>query len=77
MQMPEEQDASEAQFGQLQMPIERKAGAYGLFNLNMAHFNTANVTLHWPGEQGSWQLVPLQPERDATENLTRLLAVQH
>jgi len=61
-----------AQFGQLQLPLQRKAGAYGLVGVELKNYHAANVTLNWPGEQGSWQLVLLEPSRDATEHGTRI-----
>ena len=65
-------NAAVARFGQLQLPMQRKAGSYGLLGVNVAHYNAANVTLNWPGEQGSWQVVLLEASRDATEHWTRM-----
>jgi len=72
LSMAQTANAAVARFGQLQLPMQRKAGSYGLLGVNVAHYNAANVTLNWPGEQGSWQVVLLEASRDATEHWTRM-----
>jgi two-component system sensor histidine kinase/response regulator len=62
-----------AQIGQLMLPMQRKAGAYGQVSVEVENYNAANVTVNWPSEKGAWQVVLMEPSRDATENWTRVL----
>ena len=65
--------APEPQIGQLTLPMQRKSGAYGQVSVDVENYNAANVTVNWPSEKGAWQVVLMEPSRDATENWTRVL----
>jgi two-component system sensor histidine kinase/response regulator len=73
LKAPQGGASSPAQIGQLHLPIERNAGAYGQLSVSLENYNAANVTVNWPSEKGAWQVVLMEPSRDATENWTRVL----
>jgi two-component system sensor histidine kinase/response regulator len=73
LSLPQDGEAAPAKIGQLHLPMQRKSGAYGQVSVDLENYHSANVTVNWPSEKGAWQVVLMEPSRDATENWTRVI----
>ena len=73
LSLPQNVEAGPAMIGQLHLPMQTKSGVYGKVGVEIENYHSANVTVNWPSEKGSWQVVLIEPSRDSTESWTRAL----
>jgi C4-dicarboxylate-specific signal transduction histidine kinase len=73
LSLPRNVEAGPALIGQLHLPMQSNSGVYGKVGIEIENHHSANVTVNWPSEKGSWQVVLIEPNRDSTESWTRVL----
>ena len=57
---------------QIPWPMQGKPVNGALGRMEVPHYRAASAKINWPSEQGAWQVLLLEPEREAADNWARM-----